>query len=68
MAQFTEVLGGLGELGQFSDEARRLLVVGTERVDPVVGGGGAGLAGQRGVKEGEGPGLSGQAGRQLIVQ
>lgn len=62
------MLSGLGELGQFSDEAGRLLVVGTERVNPVVGGGGAALAGQRRVQEGEGPGLSGQAGAELVVQ
>lgn len=68
MLQFTEVFGGLGELGQLSNEARRLLVVGTEGVDPVVGGGGPSLAGQRGVVEGEGPGLHGQTGRELIIQ
>ena len=67
----TKVLGGLSKLGQFPDKAWRLLVVGTEGEDSLIGGVGGGaalLAGQRGVVGGEGPRLNREAGGELIVQ
>lgn len=62
--------GELSKLWQLPDEARRLLVVSTEGKDSLVGGVGRriGVARQRGVERGKGPGLDRQAGCELIIQ
>lgn len=66
----TEVLCGLSELRQLSDEAGRLLIISAEGEDSLIGGvgGGATLTGQGGVVEGESLGLDGQTGCEFIIQ
>lgn len=68
--QLTEAFSGLRKLGQFPDETRGLLVVGTEGEDSFIGGvgGRATLTGERRVVEGEGPCLDGETSRELIIQ
>lgn len=65
----TEVFVELCKLGQSPDEARGLLVVGTEGEDSLVGGvgGGFGVAGQGGVVGGEGLSLERQAGCEFFI-